>query len=111
MRGAGCNGLTESFLGEIAPENKVIIEDGVAKLKDRSAFAGSVATADRLIKTLVCECDVPVPTAVKMLTEIPAKLLNMQDKIGSLEKGKNADIVVFDDAIAINAVFVGGQKI
>lgn len=99
--------VTEGIMGA----TEYIVEDGVCKLKDRSAFAGSVATADRLIKTLVCECDVPVPTAVKMLTEIPAKLLNMQDKIGSLEKGKNADIVVFDDAIAINAVFVGGQKI
>lgn len=86
-----------------------IVEDGVCKLKDRSAFAGSVATADRLIQTLVCECGYSIPTAVKMLTEVPAKILKVNK--GSLAKGKDADIVVFDESIKIADVFVGGNKI
>lgn len=85
-----------------------IVEDGVCKLKDRSAFAGSVATADRLIQTLVNECGYSVPTAVKMLTEVPAKILKVNK--GVLEKDKDADIVVFDETIKITDVFVGGNK-
>jgi N-acetylglucosamine-6-phosphate deacetylase len=85
-----------------------IVEDGVCKLKDRSAFAGSVATADKLIKTLTFECGFDVPTAVKMLTEVPAKLLKVNK--GKLEKGYDADIVVFDDNINVSDVFVGGIK-
>ena len=88
-----------------------IVEDGVCKLKDRSAFAGSVATADCLIRTLVKECGVGLPTAVKMLTEVPAKILKINGEKGTLAKGKDADIVVFDEEIKIADVFVGGVKI
>lgn len=86
-----------------------IVEDGVCKLKDRSAFAGSVATANRLIQTLVNECGYNVPTAVKMLTETPANILKLNK--GKLEKGYDADVVVFDEQINVKAVFVGGEKI
>lgn len=85
-----------------------IVEDGVCKLKDRSAFAGSVATADRLIQTLVNDCGYEIPKAVKMLTETPAKILNVNK--GVLAKDKDADIVVFDEKIKITDVFVGGIK-
>ena len=86
-----------------------IVEDGVCKLKDRSAFAGSVATADRLIQTLVTECGYEIPTAVKMLTEVPAKILNVNK--GVLAKGKDADIIVFDEDIKITDVFVSEKKV
>ena len=86
-----------------------IVEDGVCKLKDRSAFAGSVATADVLIKTLVNECGFSVPTAVKMLTEVPAKILRVNK--GVLAAGKDADIVVFDEKINVLGVFVAGKKV
>ena len=86
-----------------------IVEDGVCKLKDRSAFAGSVATADVLVRTLVYGCGVSVPTAVKMLTEVPAKILGINK--GALAAGKDGDIIVFDDEISVSDVFVGGVKI
>ena len=86
-----------------------IVEDGVCKLKDRSAFAGSVATADSLIKTLINECDFSIPTAVKMLTEVPAEILKINK--GTLKSGKDADIIVFDDDIVVLDVFIEGKKI
>ena len=86
-----------------------IVEDGVCKLKDRSAFAGSVATADVLVRTLVYGCGVSVPTAVKMLTEVPAKILGINK--GALAAGKDGDIIVFDDEISVSDVFFGGVKI
>lgn len=86
-----------------------LVEDGVCKLKDRSAFAGSVATGDTLIKTLTRSCGYSVPFAVKMLTAAPAKILRLADK-GSLAKGKDADIVVFDENIVVSDVFVDGKK-
>ena len=86
-----------------------IVEDGVCKLKDRSAFAGSVATADMLIKTLVLSCGFDVPTAVKMLTEVPARILNVNK--GAIEKDKDADLTIFDENITVTDVFVNGQKV
>ena len=85
-----------------------IVEDGVCKLKDRSAFAGSVATADRLIQTLTKECGYPMPTAVKMLTEVPANILKI--KKGRIEEGYDADIIVFDDEVTVSDIFVLGKK-
>lgn len=86
-----------------------IVEDGVCKLKDRSAFAGSVATADRLIRTFVKDCAVAVPAAVKMLTKIPAEILKVNK--GALAPGKDADIVVFDEDITVKQVFLAGKKV
>ena len=86
-----------------------IVEDGVCKLKDRSAFAGSVATADRLVRTLVKECGVAVPTAVKLLTKVPAEILKVNK--GALTPGKDADIVVFDEDITVKQVFLAGKKV
>ena len=86
-----------------------VVEDGVCKLKDRTAFAGSVATADVLVRTLVKDCDCPVPTAVKMLTKVPAEILGVNK--GELKAGKDADIVVLDDNISVKHVFLAGKKI
>lgn len=85
-----------------------IIEDGVCKLKDRSAFAGSIATADRLVRVMNQEVGVAMATAVKMITKVPAEILGLNK--GTLEVGKDADIVVFDDEVRIREVFVCGNK-
>ena len=86
-----------------------IVEDGVCKLKDRSAFAGSIATTDRLVKVMTKECGYDMATAVKMITETPAKIAKIN--AGRIEKGKRADIVVFDDDISVEMTLVNGQKI
>ncbi|MBQ3220986.1 MAG: N-acetylglucosamine-6-phosphate deacetylase [Clostridia bacterium] len=82
-----------------------IVEDGVCKLKDRSAFAGSVATADCLIRTLVNDCGFSIPTAVKMLTKVPAKILGLNK--GEISIGKDSDIIVFNEKICVERVFIG----
>jgi N-acetylglucosamine-6-phosphate deacetylase len=101
MRGAGMP-EGDSFIGAKGEGLACIIEDGVAKLPDRSAFAGSVATADRLIKTML-NAGINIADAVKMLTETPARVMNISNK-GSLKKGYDADIIIFDDNINIKKV-------
>lgn len=86
-----------------------IVEDGVCKLRDRSAFAGSVATADRLIEVMVKECGYSVEESVKMLTEIPAKILGINK--GRLQTGFDADVVVLDDGLCVESVFVAGKQV
>ena len=86
-----------------------IVEDGVCKLKDRSAFAGSVATADSLIRVLVGECGFSVCDAVGMMTDVPARILKI--KRGRLVGGYGADIAVFDEKITVRAVFADGRKV
>ena len=86
-----------------------IIEDGVCKLVDRSAFAGSIATADRLVRVAVTEADIPLVEAVRMITEIPAKIMRLETK-GALKAGYDADIVAFDEDINIKSVFAKGKQ-
>ena len=108
MRAAGTD-VRESVLGNMNSGLKVIIEDGVAKLPDRSAFAGSIATADRLVKTMISLAGVSLTDAVKMVTATPARILGVSDKKGSLAVGKDADIVIFDSNIHISMTMIKGR--
>lgn len=110
MRAAGIP-PGESILGGLNNGLKVIVEDGVAKLPDRSSFAGSVATADRLVRTMVTMGEVPLLDAVKMITATPASILGISDRKGSLVQGKDADIVIFDDNIQVQTTIVNGKII
>lgn len=88
---------------------KFVVEDGVAKLMDRTSFAGSVATADRLIKTMINLADVSLQEAIKMLTFTPARIMNIENRKECISEGKDADIIVFDDNINILLVIVMGE--
>ena len=82
-----------------------IIEDGVAKLADRTAFAGSIATTNALVRTCVKRADIPLTEAVKMITQIPARIMGLTSK-GKIEKGYDADIVIFDEDINVKNVII-----
>ena len=107
MRAAG-QSVSESFLGSALDPLPVIVEDGVAKLTDRSAFAGSVATADMLIKTML-KIDTPLPVAVKMLTANPLRMMKLDVNKGLLKAGYDADVCIFDEGINVKAVLVMGE--
>ena len=90
---------------------RVIIEDGVCKLADRSALAGSIATMDRLIRTVVQKADIPLADASRMVSETPAKIMGIYDRKGSLQKGKDADIMVMDENLNVRAVWAMGKLV
>lgn len=108
MRAAGMP-EGESALGGLNSGIQVIVEDGVAKLPDRSAFAGSVATADLLVRNMVRLADVPLTDAIKMMTTTPASIMGIGDHKGALIEGKDADIVIFDRDIRIIKTIIGGN--
>lgn len=107
MRGAGMPD-GPSVLGDIRNGIPCIIEDGVAKLPDRSAFAGSVATADRLVRGCVHEAGMDICDAVKMMSLNPARAMGIENK-GDIKEGMDADIIIFDSDINIKKVLVMGK--
>ncbi len=110
MRGAGMPDGTYR-LGSLQDGQDVLVEEGVAKLPDRTAFAGSVATANRLLQTMVETAGVSIQEAVVMLTATPARVMGIADRKGALAEGLDADIVVFDRQFRVNRVFCGGKPL
>lgn len=108
MRAAGM-GDGPSVLGGLDSGHTVYVEHGVAMMPDRQAFAGSVATADRLIRTMLQETDLPLYTIVAMMTANPARCMKLKLPIGKIERDYEADLIVFDSNITINKVMVGGK--
>jgi len=106
--------VTDSMRAAGMPEGTTVdgllIEDGVAKLPDRSAFAGSIAYGDRLVRNMVNMAGVPVALAVKMASENPAKFLRV-DNIGKLAPGYFADVTLFDKDINIKMTLVNGKEV
>ena len=90
---------------------RVVLEDGVCKLADRSALAGSIATMDRLVRTAVQQAQIPMADACRMISETPAKIMGVYDRKGSLEKGKDADIIMFDDQQQLKFVMQMGRVV
>ncbi len=95
--------------GELEPDSDFIIEDGVCKLKDHSSLAGSLATMDKVVKVAV-EAGIPFEDAVRMASESPAKVMGCFDRVGSLEDGKDADIVIMNKDLEITGVWQQGVE-
>ncbi len=110
MRAAGMP-EGKSILGGLAGGQEVIVEDGVAKLMDRSAFAGSVATADRLVSTMVKTAGCGISDVVRMLTANPAGVMGVLDRKGTIAPGKDADVVIFDEDINVRRTIINGNII
>jgi N-acetylglucosamine-6-phosphate deacetylase len=96
---------------QVAFDPRVIIEDGVCKLADRSALAGSIATMDRLIQTMTFKAEVPLFDVCRMISETPAKIMGVFDRKGSLERGKDADILLLDKNLDVRAVWAMGKLV
>ncbi len=90
---------------------KIILEDGVSKSPDRKFFAGSIASGDRLVRTVCQQAGQPLWAAVRMLTRNPAHHLGLSGRKGELVIGADADLVLLDDAIRTQAVFLSGRQV
>lgn len=108
MRAAGTE-CTKSILGSLKDGQAVEIADGVAFMPGRRSFGGSIATADRLVRTMYQKVEIPLEQAVEMMTATPARMLNVQDRKGVIEIGKDADLILFDEDVRIKMVMVGGN--
>lgn len=110
MRAAGMP-EGNSVLGNKDTGLPVIVENGVAIMADRSSFAGSVATTDRLVRTMVQMADIPLIEAVRMISKTPATIMGVESTKGSLTVGKDADILIFDENINIKTTMINGDVV
>lgn len=104
MRAAG---LPSGYykLGSLRKGQTVWSDGSIARMPDGISFAGSVATADRMVRVMYQEAGVPLWQAVSMMTYNPARALG-EKEIGVLEPGKKADLISFDEHIRIDKVYL-----
>jgi len=106
MRGAGkAEGDTFLVAGQ-----EVIVEDGVAMLPDRTAFASSITPLDTMVRNVIEMLGLSVEQAVQLVTRNPARVLGIEAQKGTIEPGKDADLVIFDDQIRVQMTIVGGER-
>src|SRR5690606_24368509 len=88
---------------------EVEVRDGVARLAEGGSIAGSTLTLDRAFRRAVTVDGLPVEEAVRALCQTPARLLGVADRVGSLEPGKYADLVVLDRDCVLKGVLRRGE--
>ena len=108
MRIAGTD-MQSGKLGSLKNGSEVIVDSGVAKLSDKVSFAGSIATMDRCLRVLCNDFGIDLPTASVMLSLTPAKRMGADGKKGSIEVGKDADLVLVDKKLNVLKVMAGGK--
>jgi N-acetylglucosamine-6-phosphate deacetylase len=103
--GAGLPEGARFRMGEMEYE----VHDGVGMLFDRTAFAGSTTLLNQMIPILTEEVSIPLVEAVRMGSLTPARVIGVDDRKGSLEAGKDADIAIFEEDFSAWRTMIGGK--
>ena len=85
------------------------VHDGVGMLLDRTAFASSTTLLNQMIPVLMDTVGVPLVEAIRMASLTPARVIGVDDRKGSLEAGKDADIAIFEDDFCAWRTMIRGQ--
>ncbi|MCK4282737.1 MAG: amidohydrolase family protein, partial [Candidatus Brocadiae bacterium] len=93
------------FIGGV----EAIVEDGIARLPDNSAYASSVTTMDVCVRNAVERIGLTLRDAVRMASLTPATVIGGQRRKGSLEAGKDADVVIMDANANVRTTMVRGE--
>lgn len=100
-------------LGTVKDPNaqKFIVSDGVARLPDGSRYAGSIQPVSQMVRNLICDCGIPIVDAVRMGSHTPAKIIGVQNELGSVSVGKRADFCLMDTGFKVVQTFIDGNPV
>ena len=90
---------------------KSIIKNGVATTPDKTGYASSTIQMNQTVRVMRDLADVPLVEATKMASLVPARIIGVDDQLGSIEVGKVADLILFDNNINVHKVIINGKLI
>lgn len=83
--------------------------DGQVGWASPESLASSVQGMDHMVKTMHRLAKIPLVDAVRMASLTPAERVGLEDEVGSLERGKLADVVVLSRQLRVRQVCIGGE--
>ena len=107
MNNSECCKEEAHYIGTV----EAIIENGVARLPDNSAYAGSITTMDKCLGNAISLIGLPLKDALRTVTLSPAVIIGVSDRKGTIEKGKDADILIMDQDINVLKTVVRGKVV
>jgi N-acetylglucosamine-6-phosphate deacetylase len=81
---------------------------GAARYKD-GTLIGTALGLSQMLERFIAFTDCPLDVAIRMVTKIPAGLLGLEDKKGTITAGKDADLVLLDNDLSVHATIVAGK--
>lgn len=106
MRACGLAEGTYKLYGQ-----DVTVADGAARLASGGALAGSLLTMCGAVRNMVELAGLPIESVIPLATEVPARILGITARKGKLERAYDADLVLLNDKLSIDRVFVRGMEI
>jgi N-acetylglucosamine-6-phosphate deacetylase len=92
-------------------DGTMFYSDGeVGRMPGSGALASSIEGMDHMVRIMAKATKAPLPDVIRMASLTPAERSGIARKVGSLEKGKLADVLVLDKKLVVKRVFIGGQE-
>ncbi len=114
--GTPANGVKTVLEEGVPPDHVTMSSDGhgsVPRFNEKGEMVGlgvgGVSCNLREVKRLIGELDVPMTTALSVITRNPAKALQLPGK-GVVEAGADADLNLFDENMNLVHVFAKGRQ-
>ena len=104
MPPVGADNPSYELYGEV-----ITAVDGVVR-NAAGSLAGSALDMATAVRNTVQLLGLPLEEAARMASHYPAQFLNLDDRLGEIAEGYQADLVLLDDALQVRATWIAGQR-
>ena len=90
---------------------ELVVKGNEVRLKENDVLTGSVLTLNRAVKDVIDWTGIAMNQAVNMASLNPARVLGLDRKMGSIQKGKYANFAIFDREFNVLETVLHGRPV